>query len=350
MRLTTALLFACAMLAAAPLGGAAAEHDAPCLGCHGQAGISKTFANGDTLALQVDGAAFGASVHAPIGCSACHSAIDLKTHPGKTRSFASAKAFSSAAVEACRGCHDAIFAAYAKSRHAQARESGAPGCADCHRPHEVAHTSTSAELKQSCLGCHATAFDNHSKWLPNTKLHLEVVSCAACHAPGVQRKVDLRLYDNSGERELTAAEAKIPTTTPLDEKRLWDFVAGAGREGNFHLVGRLEIANGAEAHALAAKAKANKDCTTCHRKGAEAFQNVTLSIVGPDGRRVRYEAKQEVLHAPTSVDSLSGFYAIGGTRIELLDIVLALALLGGISAPLGHLVMRKLMRRKGKAQ
>ena len=342
MRFLIALAFAAATLAAA-----AAEQDATCLGCHGQSGLTKTFANGDKLELQVDGTAFGNSVHASFGCTACHSAIDLKTHPGKPHSFESARAFQNQALEACQGCHDAIFNAYLKSRHAALRDGGGPQCADCHRPHEVTQTSIGTQLKDTCLGCHANAFEMHNKWLPNTKLHLSVVSCAACHAPGAQRKVDLRIYDPSGQTELAAGDGKVPGA-PRDEKRLWNFVESASRDGRVSLVGRLEVANGAEAHALAPKAAAVKECTTCHRKGADAFENVTLSIIGTDGRRVRYEAKKEVLHTPSSVDSIRAFYAIGGTRIEILDILLALALVGGISAPIGHLVMRKLSRKKGK--
>lgn len=346
MHLLTALAFTAAALL--PIGNAAAEEqDATCLGCHGQSGLTKTFANGDKLELQVDGAAFGSSVHASLGCTACHSAIDLKSHPGKPHTFASTRAFQDKAIEACRGCHAPVFDAYAKSKHAAMRESGGPQCADCHRPHEVAHTSTGTQLKEACLTCHAGVPELHAKWLPNTALHFEVVSCAACHAQGVQRKVDLRLYDPTKNRELTGKDGFVAAGT-ADEKRLWQFVEGASREGKVQIVGRVEIANGAEAHALAPKSMAVKDCTTCHRKGAEAFQNVTFSIIGADGRRVRYEAKKEVLHEPTSVDSLPGFYAIGGTRIEILDILLALALVGGISGPILHLAMRKLSRKKDK--
>ena len=87
-----------------------------------------------------------------------------------------------------------------------------------------------------------------------------------------------------------------------------------------------------------------------HRKGAAPFEDVTISIVGPDGRPIHYEAKQDVLHGPRSVKALSGFYAIGGTRIGVLDVLLALALLAGISAPIAHLVLRRLLRNKRTAQ
>jgi len=40
-----------------------------------------------------------------------------------------------------------------------------------------------------------------------------------------------------------------------------------------------------------------------------------------------------------SVESVGGFYAIGGTRIKLLDILLALAILGGVGFAVGHLIL-----------
>ena len=120
--------------------------------------------------------------------------------------------------------------------------------------------------------------------------------------------------------------------------------------GRITLVGRLEVRSGTEAHQLTDKSKAIRDCVVCHSKGADPFKNVTISIIGPDGRPIRYEAKQDVLHGPRSVESLAGFYAIGGTRIGALDILLALALLAGISAPIAHLVLRRLLRKNRAAQ
>ena len=63
---------------------------------------------------------------------------------------------------------------------------------------------------------------------------------------------------------------------------------------------------------------------------------------------MRYGAQPEVLSSVISVDSLAGFYAIGGTRIKLLDWLLALALLGGVGVPIGHLTLRWLFRRYAK--
>ena len=119
------------------------------------------------------------------------------------------------------------------------------------------------------------------------------------------------------------------------------------------LRGRVELRTGVETHQLSEKAKALKACDNCHRDGAEPFQNITVSITGPDGRPIRYRAQKEVLTSVLSVDSLREFYAIGGTRSRLLDILFVLTLLGGIGVPLGHMTVRWLSRRylgKGSGQ
>ena len=331
--------------AAAAFTAAAAEQDSTCLACHGQAGPTKTLSGGDKLELHVDGKVFGTTVHEPMGCTGCHSAIDLAKHPGTPRKLpASAREYSLAATESCKTCHQPIFDAYLTSTHGKARAQGAPLCSDCHNPHAVTRSAL-AVPKDTCVGCHSTAVEAHQKWLPNAAHHFEVVACAACHSPNAQRKVDLRLFDASG-KEVAAGAPTPPSQEPLNETRLAQFVHLAGRDGKVTLVGRLEVPDGAEKHALQPGAKAIKECTTCHRKDAPAFQNVTLSVISADGARVRYEARKEVLHAPTSVESVRGFYALGGTRIEILDVLLALALIGGISGPIVHLVMRKLSRKK----
>ena len=63
------------------------------------------------------------------------------------------------------------------------------------------------------------------------------------------------------------------------------------------------------------------------------FERVTVSAIGADERPLRYDAHPDVLTSPLSVDALRSFYAIGGTRIKLLDALLALALFAGISVP-----------------
>jgi hypothetical protein len=256
----------------------------------------------------------------------------------------------------CKNCHTEIFNAYSGSMHGQARRKAeptfAPLCSGCHTAHAITAASAGDGLKSACLGCHGDVLEAHRAWLPNAALHFEVISCPACHAPGTQRRVDLRLFD-SGTQTRVAEQKGIPLFESrarqadgdgkgLDAIALYNLLKTFNREGmpgRTTLVGRLEARTGVDAHKLADKSKALSDCKVCHRAGSEAFQSVTVSVVGPDGRPIRYGANKEVLSSVVSVDSISGFYAIGGTRIQILDILLVLAFLGGLAVPVGHMTL-----------
>ncbi|HET7729384.1 MAG TPA: hypothetical protein VFK48_05065 [Usitatibacter sp.] len=353
--LGTALLALCLGAAAAAPADALSDADRQCLACHGEGGAEKSFAAGAPVSLHVDAVSFARSVHASIGCAACHADVDLAKHPGGGKAYRSAREMAIAFSESCRGCHEASFDAHMQGVHgkAQAREgAGAPLCASCHGTHDIVRASLGTALRDSCLGCHAGASASHAEWLPNSKLHLDVVSCAACHAPGSGKRIELRFYDPAAKRELvTVADSGAAGNGAggaLDDRQLRAVVRAIddATPGRVLLVGRLEPTTGAEGHRLLDKAHALKECATCHRKGAAPFQNVSLTIVRPDGERVRYEAQKDVLSGAGSLESVRGFYAMGGTRIHLLDVGLLLALAAGISAPLAHLLLRKWLRRK----
>jgi len=112
------------------------------------------------------------------------------------------------------------------------------------------------------------------------------------------------------------------------------------------LRGRLEVTTGVDAHRIAPSTEAVRSCESCHQGGAEGFENVTVSISRPDGRKERFEADQKVLNSVVSVDSVGDFYLPGGTRIRLLDGLLLLALVGGLAVPVGHMALGRIIRRK----
>ncbi|MDE2133586.1 MAG: hypothetical protein KGM97_07605 [Alphaproteobacteria bacterium] len=270
---------------------------------------------------------------------------------------------SSAAMDTvpCKACHGDIFTAYAASVHGVLRGSGvtqAPLCFSCHGAHGVRVPTAGAGLKNACFGCHTTALAAHRTWLPNTELHFDVVSCPACHAPKAQRRVDLVLYNNTTHKEASeplgvpefASRAGSPAARRrgLDPAMLFTLLQALNRSGiedKTSFKGRLDVRTGVEAHELAPSAEAISDCNTCHRAGADAFQSVTISMAGPGGIPIRYGARKEILNSAFSINSIGGFYAIGGTRITFLDVLLVLALLGGIGAPAVHLTARLAVRR-----
>jgi hypothetical protein len=258
----------------------------------------------------------------------------------------------------CAACHGEIFKAYAADVHGLervAKGKAAPICADCHQAHDVKAASLGDGPKDACLRCHKDAIGQHKDWLPNAALHFEAISCPVCHAPNAQRRVNLRLYDATGKTQLREksgvpqfmqrARAGDAASLGLDERALFGLLAQFSRDstqpGNVMLRGRLEVSSGVQAHQLSDKSKAIRNCDTCHSKGAEAFQSVVISIAGPDGRPLRHGVRTDVLNSLTSMQSVRGFYAIGSTRIKLLDWLLVLAAGGSIAAVLGHMTVRR---------
>jgi len=261
----------------------------------------------------------------------------------------------------CKACHGPIFTAYSESVHGKARAAGvagAPLCFDCHGAHGVNVASAGEGRKPVCLGCHADALAAHRSWLPNAELHLDVVSCPACHAPRAQRKVDLILYNSATQTQIPEpvgvpefaagtgpGSAQADGLDPRTLVTLLGVLNRPGTEGKTSLKGRLTVRTGVEAHELAGKEAAISTCNTCHRAGAEAFQSVTVSVAGPGGLPVRYGANEEVLNSAFSIESVGGFYAIGGTRITFLDMLFLLALFTGIAVPVVHLAAKWGFRR-----
>ncbi len=390
-------------------GAGLSEPDKTCIGCHGSQGMEKKLSNGEALSLFVDGDVFAKSVHIAIGCKSCHPDIDLDKHPGdKAISSARDYAIASIqkcrrchtekynqyessihakmvregnaaapicsdchapheimANEAanlptlpCQGCHTAIYDAYTVSVHGKARAkpgSYAPLCFGCHTAHVIAETAAGLSTRDNCLTCHDGVEESHAEWLPNAGLHLDTVSCPACHTSTKQRYVDLRLFASGRTGKLVSApglEARMRQATEggqaLDAMTIWTLLRGFNQQGGTTkamLRGRLDVRSGTEAHELNDKSKAVRDCRACHRQGAEPFQTVSISVVGKDGLPVRFAAEKDVLNSVFSLQSISGFYLIGSTRIQFLDILLLLVFFGSLAGVCAHMTVRWLFRR-----
>jgi hypothetical protein len=290
----------------------------------------------------------GGSEKAPL-CSDCHD-------PHATKSAKSSPEGETGAVQ-CAQCHKGVNEAFAGGVHANAGDE-ALECKDCHKTHDIKAASSGTHLRAQCNSCHKEVADTHAKWLPNSARHLEAIACAACHTPGATRRVDLRIHEGVPGQK-SAEKVGVPQfvnaaytagQAGLDGRALWsllqDLNRGNGADASRIFVrGRLEVQTGAQAHGMV-KGQALKDCATCHRQGGSAFQAVTISMVGPDGRAVRHDASQGILGSLESLGAIGGFYAIGSTRIVLLDVLLLMALGAGIAIPGAHLVLRTVMARK----
>lgn len=380
-------------------------------------GFTKKLGDGDTLALHVPPDPYTQSVHAPLGCTTCHSEVKVGAHPpaapiASKREFAIARAEvcrachnkqagewdnsvhaalsregnagaplctgchsphavkkgAAAALDTvpCKSCHNDIFNAYASSMHGkaqaaaqgQAQASGAPLCFGCHGAHGVKVPTAGVGLKPTCLTCHPAALPAHQAWLPNAELHFNVVSCPACHAPTAKRKVDLVLFDSATQEQIPEPEgvpefqrkagAAIAAGSGTDGGtllRLLETLNHPGATSKTGLRGRLTVQSGVEAHQLTSKSQAISDCKTCHQAGSEAFQSVTVSVAGPGGVPKSYGVSQEVLKSAVSIESMGGFYAIGGTRITILDMLLLFVVFVGVGFPVVHATGRWVSKR-----
>jgi hypothetical protein len=317
---------------------------AGCVSCHKK--NVTLYQDGVHAAMVKDG-----SDKAPL-CTDCH----------EVHTLLSVKIVRPVAETPCLKCHEEIGKAYVSDVHGTKRVAGgnkAPLCADCHQAHANRAPSFDTRLRDACLGCHQDAFEKHKDWLPNAGRHFDAISCPVCHAPTAERRVSLRLFEAQGNNQLIEREgvprfemrtaAADGAGAGLDERALLSLLEAYGREqgrgGSVVLRGRLEVRSGVQAHQLADKAKALRDCDTCHREGAPAFQSVVLTIVGPDGRPLRHGVDKQVLSSLTALESVRGFYAIGATRIKLLDWLLLLVAVGSAGGVLGHMTLKWLTRR-----
>lgn len=260
----------------------------------------------------------------------------------------------------CRKCHDQVFNMYAKSVHGMAKAGGehkAPLCSSCHFAHEVKTTELTEKIKSACLGCHANVETAHKKWLPNSDLHLSVVSCASCHSPNSQKGIFLKLYDETTGEPFSDEQisqllgikyedfsGKINAHGEgIDSGELWGIVNQLNKKGakaKVTFLGRMDLMNGSDAHSLAVKGQAVKQCENCHTSTSTAFDSVTVAVVKADGGVTKYKAKPEVLGSMVSLMSLKQFYVLGSTRLKVIDWLGILMVAGGACVPVAHITLR----------
>lgn len=333
-----------------------AEEDAACLKCHNDRALQKTLPDGKTRSLYVSEKAFVDSVHLKDGCAACHSETeDDCIKPAKDKKvFASKREQSIALMKGCVDCHKDSVRRYEESVHAALLGKGDEKtalCSSCHNP----HAERFFEAANKCESCHEEALKQHRDWLPKTERHLETVACEACHAPAAERRVNLRLYEGatplsgrSGVPQFKkVSEGEQDAGAGLDARALWSLLKELSAEGEAKtsIRGKLEVRSAADGHLLTEKASAIKECKTCHREGADAFNSVTVSMVGPDGKVLHAAADKAILSSMQSLEAVGGFYVLGATRMKALDTLLVLVLIGATLGPLTHLAVRMLVRR-----
>ena len=127
-----------------------------CLACHSDASLSHDV-NGKTVSLHVDPQKFKDSIHGSMfTCVDCHTDVKNSAHENTPKKIS------------CATCHADEQAAYDRSFHGKAAQSGnasAATCVDCHgSPHELLPASDPksrvhhANIPATCSSCHSQHF------------------------------------------------------------------------------------------------------------------------------------------------------------------------------------------------
>ncbi len=305
-------------------------------------------------------------------CNGCH---------GRGHSISQVRTDKTFGLTLCNKCHSDMYSSYAASIHEKARVKGredTPTCSSCHNAHDVQIASITPKVKESCLLCHKDAIPLHNEWLYNppiktdtfADLHLDSVSCAACHSPDSKRGIYLLLVDSKTENPLSQEEIMNILETDsqgLKEKidpngdgmtdavELWSICRQLHNKGKkVTFKGKMNVQTGEEAHRLAEKTEAVRECVLCHRPDSEFFKNVFIVLSKADEKPLIFNAKQEVIGSIYSVWPMRKFYALGSSNVKLLDYLFIIAVIGGVAVPIGHITLRiitspiRSLRRMGK--
>jgi predicted CXXCH cytochrome family protein len=169
-----------------------------CLGCHGQQGLTKALAGGESLSLTINQASFKVGVHYQQGvaCVDCHTNISTFPHPDFTAD--SRRTVSLQLYTSCKNCHKEQYDKVLDSVHQKALAGGnfnAAVCTDCHNPHQqtrLTDQSTGALLPdarlgipQICARCHSAIYDVYKQSVHGAALtdagNSDVPTCIDCH-------------------------------------------------------------------------------------------------------------------------------------------------------------------------
>lgn len=376
-----------------------------CLTCHSKP-ITRTI-DGKTISLTIDEAWVKGSVHPNHQCTYCHTAYSKENHPSP-KEYTSGRQLTHAVSETCgrchfekavkqkdsihatllakgderapgcsdchgahrvgpsaladtldgvpcRKCHLEIYDAFRTSVHGMAKRTSTshpPLCAACHNAHDVKPAMASRSPRDMCLSCHPSFEADHAQRLPNPKAHLEMVACTACHVPlNYKRSIYLRLTDGATGKllddteVLTQLKKRGSTEKQIAPKELWELYRNlnASRTVNVSVV--VSMNDRLNAHYLAPKNIAVKQCEACHSADSSFFNTMAIATAGPDGREVLHDVDPKALGSVYSAILLKRFYVMSGTRLTAMDYAGAMIILGGIAVPVLHGTARLMTRR-----
>ncbi len=344
-----------------PYTALSVEND-ECMDCHGDDSLERIESEGMKEGLYLEYNKFKYSVHNVNGitCVDCHSDIEELNYDNEIPHEASL------AIVNCDGCHEEEGEAYLNSVHRKAKGKGISiPCYACHGYHYVSHLEADSVFEREngfCLKCHNP--NKFHDWLPQKETHFAFVECTVCHAPEVPRYINLRFFDLSRNKFLSGEELLKGLNTDYD-----GFMPLVDRDGNgiisvnefndmililrhkevrgtFH--GELLVHLEPIVHHVN-RGGANRECEQCHIPSSPFFQDVQISLNKPDGTTAQFSVERDVLETYY----VSHFYALGGTRIRLLDKIGLAMLVAGAGVVVAHLTARIVtipVRRKRKLE
>ncbi|MEW6593875.1 MAG: cytochrome c3 family protein [Thermodesulfobacteriota bacterium] len=330
-----------------------AIENSECIACHGDEGLQRNVENtyASTYArvnLAVDEERFQHSAHhlSGIACVDCHS--DIKKldynqevpHPKRLKEVD------------CTTCHGEQGHTFIHSVHGEVRGKGIiMRCYACHDYHYSTHQEALyvTERNQKCLQCH-NPYQSHD-WLPQKKAHFDFTQCTACHATKVPHHFHLTFYDLGGKKFLSGDEVlralKVEhdgfmplidqnRNATIDTAELDNLVLLLRQKG-LHTTVHAELVSEMQpqAHQIHSK-DAERSCVACHSAASPFFDAVTIALSREDGSVSHHMVDRRALES----FHVSHFYAIGGTRVRLLDKVGLALLVGGVLVVMGHLGVR----------
>ena len=376
-----------------------------CLTCHSKP-LTRSI-DGKTISLTIDEAWVKGSVHRNHECTDCHTAYSKENHPAP-KDYASGRQLSHAVSETCgrchlekavkqkdsihavllakgdqrapgcsdchgahqvgpaaladtldgvpcRKCHKEIYDAFRTSVHGMAKRTGTthpPLCAACHNAHDVKPAMASRSPRDMCLACHPSFEADHGQRLPNPKAHLEMVACTACHVPlDYKRSIYLRLTDGATGKLLDDTEVMAQlkaagvTAKQIGPKELWQLYRDLNASRAVNIAVAVSMDDRLNAHYLAPKDIAIKQCEACHSADSSFFKIAAVATAGPDGREVLHDVDPKVLGSAYGAILLKRFYVMSGTRLTVMDYAGVMIILGGIAVPVLHGAARLMTRR-----
>lgn len=328
---------------------AAAIDNASCMECHSDQSLVREKSAGMSEQLFVDYSKFKYSVHNinNVACVDCHAGIDHLDED------ADVPHDLDLADVACVACHEEQGLAYENSVHSKAGSKGITiPCHACHGYHYVYRLEGNTVLEREnhfCLKCHDP--NKFHDWLPQKETHFAHVECTVCHAPEAPRHIHLSFFDLvSGKfldtkTKLEALNTDLDNFLPMLDKN-GDGILNVNefedmvllfRQKNIHGSFRGELLSDLQpiVHHVN-RGEANRGCEACHLPNSPFFQDVSIVLDREDGTLLRIPVERAVLESYY----LSHFYALGGTRVRVLDKIGIALVAGGILVVFSHLTAR----------